>query len=121
MKSDIKTLAGNRSDSECPQIHDAMPHTIQSVGLKPNIPLKFSHFLRALECPSLLEGQAQERKLQLVQRCQKALYQWRESGYPDPGDWPDEGVDLLEYAYQQLIRVSQSVQDLPNNSAIVQT
>ena len=64
--------------------------------------LPFSDFVRALECPEILKREAQERTLQLIDECKAALSLWRQSGYPDLGEWPDKRMGLLEYSCQQI-------------------
>jgi hypothetical protein len=65
--------------------------------------LKFSDFVRSLKCPLSMEQEAQERTFRIVKKCKSALSLWQAAGEPDLGEWPDTGVDLLEYSCAAII------------------
>ncbi|MGD1089455.1 MAG: hypothetical protein ABR955_12135 [Verrucomicrobiota bacterium] len=89
-----------------------------------NIPLlKFSDFVRSLECPKIMRLEAQEKTHRMVEKCKVALSLWRECGFPDLGEWPDKQADLLDFACDRMLETYKNKVNFNNhtvsNSSIV--
>lgn len=83
------------------RIPDRVPNSLSE-----NIPpLKFSEFVRGLECPEILRLEAQEKTHLVVQKCKHALSLWKVAGYPDLGEWPDKRMGLLDYTCETIFSV----------------
>ena len=86
------------------------PRTEQFLSPETCVHLTFSMYARSLECPETLQLVAADRKSRMIERCKEALHQWKEAGYPDLGDWPVRGTELLDHAYQRMLKSSATVQ-----------
>ena len=91
--------------------HSENPHaargTLQKNEPEHGTSLTFAQWLRSLECPQVLDLEAQDRKFLLVRKWKAVLSLWQSLGYPEPGEWPSVNAeaDPLEVAYYRLTQV----------------
>jgi hypothetical protein len=94
--------SGNENEGAC-----LSPDTFQyQVESYKNGHLTFSGWLLAVEgCPVSMENFLAGKSPPLADKGKELLCQWREAGFPDLGEWPQDGIDLFDRALDALHRV----------------
>jgi hypothetical protein len=65
------------------------------------------------DCPDCLEMALKAHTYLIRQKYQKILSQWKESGCPDPGPWPDLHTDLFLVSYLRMASLVSNAQAEP--------